>query len=77
MYTYTKDSMSSAHKLASKVTAPVRSAYSTGGVRGAMGSVKKPAMIGAGLFAGATMISRRRSSGLDKTVGRPTGIYNQ
>lgn len=73
----TSKALASTMKLASSVTSPVRSAYSTGGVKGAMGAVKKPAMIGGGLFAGATMMSRRRSSGLDKTVGRPTGIYNQ
>lgn len=32
-------------------------------------------MVGAGLGIGGMALSRRRRSGLDKTPGRPTGIY--
>lgn len=46
-----------------------------GGVKKAAPFVKKPAMIGGAAFLGGSMLMRRRRSGLDKTVGRPTGMY--
>lgn len=61
---------------ASGLFAPVRSAYRTGGIGAAAAVGKKPAMIGGSLFAGAGVVANRRRSGLDKTVGRPTGMYN-
>jgi hypothetical protein len=36
---------------------------------------KKPVMIGGSAFLGGSMLMRRRRSGLDKTSGRPTGMY--
>lgn len=68
--------MSSATRRASGLLRPVRSAYASGGMMGLAKSAKKPAMVGTGLFAGAGVVSNRRRSGLDKTVGRPTGMYN-
>jgi len=68
--------LSGATTRASGLLAPVRSAYRTGGIGAAASVAKKPAMIGAGLFSGAGMVANRRRSGLDKTVGRPTGMYN-
>jgi hypothetical protein len=68
--------ISSATRRASGLLAPVRSVYRTSGVRGVAGMAKKPAMIGGGLFAGSGVIANRRRSGLDRTTGRPTGMYN-
>lgn len=47
-----------------------------GGVKDAARMAKKPAMIGGAAFLGGSMLMRRRRSGLDKTPGRPTGMYN-
>ena len=47
-----------------------------GSVRGAAKMGKKPAIVGGGAFLGGSMLMRRRRSGLDKTSGRPTGMYN-
>jgi len=46
-------------------------------IRSSVGSIgfKKGAAAAAGVV-GAGAIMRRRSSGMDKTVGRPTGIRN-
>lgn len=68
--------MSSATRRASSLLAPVRSVYRTSGARGVAGMAKKPAMIGGGLFAGSGVVVKRRRSGLDRTTGRPTGMYN-
>ena len=47
-----------------------------GGARDAAKMAKKPAMVGGAAFLGGSMLMRRRRSGLDKTPGRPTGMYN-
>lgn len=72
--------LGSARSYSTRLLTPVRSAYTSGGggVRGiatAAGTVKKPMMIGGGLFAGASVMGSRRTGGLDRTVGRPTGMY--
>lgn len=71
----TRTMLSSATRMASSVLGPIRSGYSSSGIVGAAKAVKKPAAIGVGLFTAAGTISNRRRSGLDKTAGRPTGMY--
>jgi hypothetical protein len=72
--------LGSARSYSTRLLTPARSAYTSsgGGVRGfaaAAGTVKRPMMVGGGLFAGASVVGSRRTGGLDKTVGRPTGMY--
>jgi hypothetical protein len=47
-----------------------------GGVKAAVPMLKKPAAVGGAAFLGGSILMRRRRSGLDKTSGRPTGMYN-
>ncbi len=47
-----------------------------GGMKGAASIGKKPAMMGGAAFLGGSALLKRRRSGLDKTTGRPTGMYN-
>lgn len=57
--------------LKSRITAAI-----PGGAKSAAGMAKKPAIVGGTAFLGGSMLMRRRRSGLDKTSGRPTGMYN-
>jgi len=46
------------------------------GTRGLAKKYAKPAMKGAAALGVARAVMGSRKSGLDKTVGRPTGMYN-
>jgi len=56
--------------LSSRITTAI-----PGSAREAGRMAKKPAIFGAAAFMGGSMLMRRRNSGLDKTSGRPTGMY--
>lgn len=72
----TRRMLSSATSMASRVVAPIRSGYSRSGIRGAVGGAKKPLMFGGAVMGAGTFIGSRRQGGLDRTSGRPTGMYN-
>jgi hypothetical protein len=67
--------LSSATRMASSVLSPISRGYREAGIRGAVGSARKPLMIGGGILGAGTFMGSRRQGGLDKTVGRPTGMY--
>lgn len=72
----TRRMLSATTRAASRIVAPISAGYRSSGVRGAIGAGKKPLMVGGGLLAAGTVVGRRRQSGLDRTSGRPTGMYN-
>lgn len=71
----TRRMLSSASRMASRVVSPITSGYESSGVRGAIRGAKKPLMFGGGVMGAGTFIGSRRQGGLDRTSGRPTGMY--
>lgn len=64
------------HQLLPQVLDRLQAYIDQAGARGLIKKGAKPAMMGyAGIGAARGVLGRRRS-GLDKTVGRPTGMYN-
>lgn len=61
--------------IASSIVSPIRSGYASSGIKGAIGGAKKPLMYGGGILGAGNIIRNRRQGGLDRTVGRPTGMY--
>jgi len=65
-----------AKRMSAGILNPIKSGYRDSGVRGAIGGAKKPLMFGGGILGAGNIIGSRRQSGVDRTVGRPTGMYN-
>jgi len=64
-----------AKRMSAGILNPIASGYRSSGVRGAIGGAKKPLMFGGGILGAGSVIGNRRQSGVDRTVGRPTGMY--
>jgi len=72
----TRTVLGHAKRMSAGILNPITSGYRRSGIRGAIGGAKKPLMFGGGILGAGNIIGSRRQSGLDRTVGRPTGMYN-
>lgn len=71
----TRSVLGHAKRMSAGILNPIKSGYSSSGIRGAVGGAKKPLMFGGGILGAGSMIGNRRQSGVDRTSGRPTGMY--